>query len=111
MLIKMSIPSCKIQRILEQLIPQSEMSNMVSKHSATLLSGGKMMCLGHNHLRSCNANKLILSCHAEMHVLNNYFNMNNAYGLRSFMNDSHYTMMGRKKKSYLLRESKEFGIK
>ena len=106
----MSNPSSKIQRVLEQLIPQSEMSNMVSKHSATLLSGGKMMCLGHNHLRSCNSNKLILSCHSEMHVLNNYFNMNNAYGLRSFMNDSHYTMMGRKKKSYLLRESKEFGI-
>ena len=53
----MSTPSSKIQRILEQLIPQSELSNMVSKHSATLLSGGKMMCLGHNHLRSCNANK------------------------------------------------------
>ena len=107
----MSTQSSKIQRILEQLIPRSELSNMVSKHSAMLLSGGKMMCLGHNHLRSCNANKLILSCHAEMHVLNNYFNMNNAYGLRSFMNDSHYTMMGRKKKSYLLRESKEFSIK
>jgi len=40
----MSIPSSKIQRVLEQLIPQSEMSNMVSKHSAMLLSGGKMMC-------------------------------------------------------------------
>jgi len=104
-------PSSKIQRILEQLIPQSGLSDMVSKHSAMLMSGGKMMCLGHNHIRSCNGNKMMLSCHAEMHVLNNYFNMNNAYDLRNFINDSHFTMLGRKKKSYLLRESKESGIK
>ena len=48
----------------------------------------------------------MLSCHAEMHALNNYFNKNRAYGLKNFINDAHFTMMGRKKESYLLRQAK-----
>ena len=98
--------SDKVQRVLRQLIPRTGLSNMVSKHSAMLLSGGKTISSGYNHMRSCNCNKVMLSCHAEMHALNNYFNMNRQYGLKSFINDAHFTMLGRKNESYLLRQSK-----
>jgi len=96
----------KVQRVLRQLIPRTGLSNMVSKHSAMLLSGGKAISSGYNHMRSCNCNKVMLSCHAEMHALNNYFNINKAFGLKNFINDSHFTMLGRKNQSYLLRQSK-----
>ena len=96
----------KINRVLRMLIPNSGKSTMMNKHSAALLSGGKPISMGHNHLRSCNCNKVMLSYHAEMHALHNYFNSMRQYGLRSFINDSHYTMLGRKNEQYLLRQAK-----
>ena len=98
--------SDKIQRILNQLIPLTDECDMNSKHSAMLLCGGKPMVNGYNHRRCCNNNQLTLSFHAEMHVLSKYLSMNNEHGLRSFMNDSDFTLLGREKESYLLPDSK-----
>lgn len=92
----------KINRILRQLIPITEDCTMGSRHAAMLLSGGKPITSGINHARTCNANQMTLSFHAEMDVLSKYFNLNHEYGLRNFMNDSYFTMMGRKNESYLL---------
>jgi len=96
----------KIQRILKQLIPLTEECDMQSKHTAMLLSGGKPITVGYNHRRTCNANQLILSFHAEMMALNSYFCLNHEYGLRNFMNDSHFTLMSRKNESYLMQHTK-----
>ncbi len=97
--------SDKIQRILCQLIPLAEESDMNSKHTAMLICGGKPIVSGYNHKRCCNNNQLTLSFHAEMHVLSKYLSMNNEHSLRNFMNDSDFTLMGREKESYLLHES------
>lgn len=95
----------KIQRIIRQLLPLSDECDMNSKHMAMLISGGKPIISGYNHKRSCNSNQITLSFHAEMDVLGKYFNVNHEYSLRNFMNDSHYTLMGRRNQSYLLHQS------
>jgi hypothetical protein len=98
-----------MQRIIDQLIPLTSECDMTSKHTAMLLSKKKPITYGFNHHRSCNNNQMILSFHAEMHVLSKYFSMNNEHSLRNFMNDSDFTLMNRGKQSYLLSESEEFG--
>ena len=96
----------KVQRILRNLIPKSNLSNMVSKHSAVLMSGGKPVSYGYNHQRTCNCKKVLLSTHAEMHALNMYFNKNREYGLKNYINDSHYSILGRQSKGFLEKQIK-----
>ena len=103
------IDTNKVQQIISQLIPLAKECDMNSKHTAVLLSGGKPVSFGYNHRRNCNSNQRLLSFHAEMHVLSKYFSMSNEYSLRNFMNDSDFTLMGRKKESYLLQQSEIFG--
>ncbi len=106
-----SSDSDKIQNILATLIPLANESDMNSKHTAMLLSGGKPIVSGYNHRRNCNNNQLMLSFHAEMHVLSRYLSMNNEHGLRNFMNDSDFTLLGRERESYLLCKSEIIGEK
>jgi len=101
--------SDKINRVLRQLIPLADECNMSSKHTAMLLSGGKPVSSGFNHQRCCSSNQKVMSFHAEMHALSRFFNQNHEYGLKNFINDSDFTMLGRQNESYLLHNAKIIG--
>ena len=88
--------SLKTNKNICDLIPLALSGDMQSKHAAALYSGGKRVAIGINHAKSCKKNKPMLSCHAEMHALQNYLLMNNAYYLSSLINDSVKSMNQRK---------------
>ena len=94
----------KIENIIQQLIQETNKCQMISKHSAMLICGGKPVACGYNHPRTCNHNKETMSYHAEMHVLRKYLNANNEYSLSGYMNDSPHTLIGKENQSYLLHE-------
>jgi hypothetical protein len=70
------------------LVPHCQKSNMAQKHAAVIISGGKPLVYGYNHDRMSNRNKMTLSFHAEMDVLNKYANLTNTLTARDYLNDS-----------------------
>jgi hypothetical protein len=78
----------KIRRIVDMLIPHSNKSNLPHKHAAVIMCGGKPIIYGYNHDRMSNRNKVSVSFHAEMDVLNRYASLNNSQNARLLMNDS-----------------------
>jgi hypothetical protein len=82
----------KIGRMLRVLEPHTEKSNMVQKHAAMLMSGGKPITIGYNHNRSTSHGKMILSFHAEVHALSQFFDLKNCSSLRNYLNDSERCM-------------------
>ena len=89
--------SGKINRLANLLIPYTDRSNMLSKHAAMVISGGKPMSFGYNHDRMASTNKPIMSYHAEVHAISNYLYQQNANELKCYLNDSCHCMSFRKK--------------
>ena len=84
--------SGKINRMLRVLEPYTEKSNMVQKHAAMLISGGKQITIGYNHNRGVSHGKMILSFHAEVHAISQFCDLNNCSSLRNYLNDSERCM-------------------
>ncbi len=57
----------------------SENSKMSKNHGAVIYKGNKLMCIGHNHNRSCYYGNIMCSTHAEIDVLRKFIN-NVLYG-------------------------------
>ena len=84
--------SGKIGRMLRLLEPHTDKSDMMQKHAAMLMSGGKPITIGYNHNRGASNGKMILSFHAEVHALSQFFELNNCNNLRNYLNDSERCM-------------------
>ena len=80
--------SSKVSRWVNTLSQHTDKSNMVSKHAAMIISGGKPLSIGYNHDRMCTNGKFILSYHAEVHALTQYIDMNKLSHLKNFLNDT-----------------------
>ena len=80
--------SKKIDKNVSYLVNISKKGDMNTTHGALLTSGGKIISTGYNHLKGCINNKILLSCHAEMHAMINYFTISKEYNLINYINDS-----------------------
>lgn len=87
----------KINRLINILIPITEKSDMTKRHASMLISGGKPLTLGHNHDRMTSRGKTILSYHAEVHAISQFIDINNAYHLKNYLNDTDKCISFRKK--------------
>ena len=87
----------KVMRLANLLIPYTDKSNMLSKHAAMVISGGKPMSFGYNHDRMTSSKRPIMSYHAEVHAISNFLYSQNMNELKSYLNDSCQCMSFRKK--------------
>jgi len=78
----------KFNRLVEKLSPVTKKSNMIHKHAALLMSGGKIYNFGYNHDRMTSRKKIIMSYHAETHAINQYLTVNNCSSMKNYLNDS-----------------------
>ena len=99
--------SGKISRLVRLLEHYTDKSNMIQKHAAMVISGGKPMTIGYNHDRATSNGKMILSFHAEVHALSQFFHQNNCGHLRNYLNDSERCMAFKKQGVHII---KGFGV-
>jgi deoxycytidylate deaminase len=89
--------SQKILKYVDILYNTALKSTMTHRHAAMIFSGGKPISIGYNHDRCYLYRNCILSCHAEVHALWQYFDQNNLSFYKTYLNDSRRIISLRKR--------------